>query len=246
MAYIDLQPAMDAIARLQESVNNMRRELAPPGAPPRSGDLKDLFAALAKAQQDMQVAALNAENPYFNTRYSDLTEIVKASRPSLAKNGLSVVQQILTNCDGQSVLHTILGHVSGQYIESQMRIVPPKADVQSLGSYLSYIRRYAYSSLVGVTTGNEDDDGEIAVYQERDKNQKAVALNTKYNPREESYQTVSKDQLEELEYELAEYPDIAAEILEKMKLQHLADLPKSKYMVSLQRIREIKQLRNGK
>jgi hypothetical protein len=246
VAFIDLQPAMDAIARLQDSINNMRKELTLPGDPPRSKDLNELFAALAKAQIEMNTASLNSENPYFKTRYSDLCEIVRASRPCLAKNGLSVIQQILTNCDGQSVLHTILGHVSGQYIETQMRIVPPKADVQSLGSYLSYLRRYSYAALVGVTSSNEDDDGEIAVFQDRDKMQKATSVNTKYNPREESYQTVSKDQLEELEYELAEYPDIASEILEKMKLQHLADLPKSKYMVSLQRIREIKQLRNGK
>lgn len=74
---------------------------------------------------------------------------------------------------------------------------------------------------------------------------KGPALTNKYNPKEQSYETVTREQLEELEYELAEYPDLAEEILGKLHLQSLADLPKSKYQVSLNRIREIKNARNN-
>lgn len=246
MALHDMMPILDAVKKLEDSIEGLRKQLSVPSKPNRSETLNELFGALAKAQSEMQTASLNAENPYFKSRYSDLTEIVRASRPALTKHGLSVIQQILTNSDGQSILHTILGHVSGQYIETQMRILPPKSDVQSLGSYLSYLRRYAYASIVGVTTGNEDDDGEIAVHDSRQTFNKGIAPSLKYDPKVESYQSISKDQLEQLEYELAEYPDIAEEIKTKMQLQHLADLPKSKFMVSLQRIREIKQVRNGK
>lgn len=211
----------------------------------RSSELKELFAALAKAQSEMQVAGLKSENPYFKSRYADLAEIVRVSRPALTKNGLSVIQQILPNDDGQNILHTILTHASGQWIESRMRILPSKPDVQSLASYITYLRRYSYAALCGIVASNEDDDAEVAVATDRDVLAKGVAINTKYNPKEESYESISRDQLDELEYELAEYPDIAEQILEGLKIQSLADMPKTKYGVSIRRVREIKNVRNG-
>lgn len=214
-------------------------------APCNSDDLKELFTALSKAQGEMSVAGLNKQNPYFKSRYADLTSVVQAARPSLYKNGLTVIQQIMTNEDGASVLHTILGHNSGQFIESRVRIVPPKNDIQSVSSYTTYLKRMCYASLIGVVTGDEDDDGEAAVATERETMAKGVAINTKYNAREESYEPVTKEQREELEYELEEYPDIAQQVLDGLKIQSIADIPKSKYGISIRRIREIKNLRNG-
>ena len=129
----------------------------------RSTEIKELYTALAKAQAEMETASLNAQNPFFKNRYADLAQIVKASRPALTKHGLCVLQQILAQDDGNTILVTILAHSSGQSIESRMRIVPPKTDVQTLGSYITYLRRYSYAALVGIVTGDEDDDGEGAV-----------------------------------------------------------------------------------
>lgn len=212
----------------------------------RSIEVKELFTAMAKAQGEMSIAHHNKENPYFKSSYADLAEIVCASRPALTKNGLCVMQQICQKEDGSNILHTILTHSSGQWIESTMRILPSKPDVQSLQSYLTYIKRSAYASLVGVVVSDEDDDAERAVATERETFAKGVALNTKYNPREESYEAISKDQLDEMDYELAGFADVAEQVLEGLKLQNLADMPKSKYHVSMKRIREIKQARGGK
>jgi hypothetical protein len=231
------------LKKLQDQIAALKPEPAP--KPSKAEALNDLFAALAKAQSEMQIASLDSENPYFKSKYADLASIVKASRPSLTKNGLSVIQQIMPNEDGQNILHTILCHSSGQWIESRMRILPTKPDVQSLISYVTYIRRASYASLIGVVTGDEDDDGEKAVAESREVFAKGVALNRKYDPKEESYESISKDQLDELEYELTDYPDIAEQILEGMKIQSISDLPKSKYSAAIRRVREIKQLRNG-
>ena len=64
--------------------------------------------------------------------------------------------------------------------------------------------------------------------------------------KKESFEAITREQIEELEYELAEYPDLAESILDGLRIQSLADMPKSQYGVSIRRIREIKQLRNGK
>lgn len=236
---MELQQILDAIQELKRSLKPSVSE------PSRSSDLKDLFSALAKAQSEMQTAGLNSNNPYFKSKYADLAEVVRVSRPALAKNGLSVMQQILPNEDGQNILHTILAHNSGQWIESRMRILPSKPDVQALQSYITYIRRSAYSALIGVVVSDEDDDGEVAVAESRETFAKGTALNTKYNPKEQSYESISKEQLDELEYELGQYPDIAEQILDGMKIQSLADLPKTKFLPAIKRIREIKNLRNN-
>jgi len=200
-------------------------------------DRKELFMALAKAQSEMKIAGCNSENPYFKSKYADLADIVRASRPALTKNGLCVIQQILISDDGASVLHTVLAHASGQSIDSTMRILPIKNDIQSFASYMTYCRRYSYASICGVVVGDEDDERQLVA--------KGTALNTKYNPKEESIEVVTKEQLDEINYELAEYPDIAEQVLEGLKLQNLANMPKSKYSISMRRIREIKNARNG-
>lgn len=134
----------------------------------RSSDTKELFTALAKAQAEMEAASLNAQNPFFKNRYADLAQIVKTSRPALTKHGLSVLQPIISHDDGNTYLITMLAHASGQYIESRLRINPPKSDVQTLGSYITYLRRYSYAALVGIVTSDEDDDGETAVSLQRE------------------------------------------------------------------------------
>lgn len=245
MINIEYKQVLDAIGDLKKIIENLDTKPVTPIKPCKSDDLKELFAALSKAQAEMKTAGLNAENPYFKSAYSDLAEIVKVSRPALTKNGLSVIQQIMPNEDGQNILHTILCHSSGQWIETRMRILPAKPDVQSLASYLTYLRRYSYAAIVGVVSSSEDDDGEIAVHSERETVSKGVALNTKYNPKDNSYETITKEQLEELEYELSKYPDIAEQVLEGLKIQSLADMPKSKFLVSANRIRQIKNMRDG-
>jgi ERF superfamily protein len=214
----------------------------------RSDEIKELATALAKAQSEYDTAELNKVNPYFKSRYADFTAVVSASRPALTKNGLSVTQEISNDDTGALWCITELMHTSGQWKLSKFRMLPPKNDIQSISSYNTYVKRMCYASLVGVVTGDEDDDGENAVATSREVYAKGTALNTKYNPKEINPEVITPEQLSELEYELAEdgCKDIAEQVLEGLKIQSLADMPKTKYPVAIRRIREIKQLRLGK
>ena len=208
-------------------------------------ELKDLAVALSKAQSEMPIAGLNKVNPFFKSNYADFGSIVSASRPALTKYGLSVTQQIIHNDDGLSTLITTLHHASGQWILSRARITPVKNDIQSVSSYVTYLKRLCYSALIGVVTGDEDDDGEVAVATTRETFAKGTALNTKYNPKDQSTETISPREREEIEYELAEFPDLAEKVLDTLGLQSIADMPASKYKASIERIRAIKNSRNG-
>lgn len=160
---MDSQQFTSAIQQLSAQISTIKK-IEP--KPHRSEELKDLFTALAKAQAEMETAELSSSNPFFKTRYADLAAIVKASRPALTKHGLSIIQQIISHEDGQTMLHTMLCHTSGQWVESRVRIVPPKNDVQSIGSYITYLRRYSIAAICGIVS-SDDDDGEMAVAHNR-------------------------------------------------------------------------------
>ena len=137
-------------------------------------ELDKLLAAFAKAQKSIKVAKKDSNNPFFKSAYADLVSVVKASRDALCENGLSIIQRIDKE-DSRLMMFTRLGHASGQWMESVIPINPPNANIQTLGSYLTYLRRYAYAALVGVVASDEDDDGEKVAEHER-KSKKTVAV----------------------------------------------------------------------
>lgn len=231
--------------QLNELFSEIRKNKEKDHKPTQSFEINELASALAKAQAEIEIAGKKETNPFFKSKYADLAEIIRASRPALTKNGLAVMQQIVDE-DGLTMLNTILTHSSGQWIKSTLRILPTKSDIQSFGSCITYNRRYAYASLLAIAVSDEDDDGEAAVYTERQVFAKGTSLNTKYNPKENQPEPITKEQREELEYELAAYPDLTEMILDGFKIRSIADMPKNKFLPAVQRIREIKNAREGK
>lgn len=212
-----------------------------------SDDIKDLAGAFAKAQSEYDPVGNNRENPYFKDRYADLHSIIQSTRKALTKNQLAFTQQLRSTDEGAMTLHSRLMHGSGQWLESRIRIIPVKNDPQTFGSLMSYYRRYTAAALLGVTIDSDwdDDDGEKSMNDVRYIEKKGTALNTKYNPKENTADTITREQIEQLEYELGSYPDIGEKVLEGLRIQSLADMPKSKFQVSINRIREIKAAREG-
>jgi hypothetical protein len=196
----------------------------------KSEQINELAAALAKAQAEYSVAGLNKANPFFKSKYADFQSVVAAARPALTKNGLAVVQSLLANDEGAHILKTVLVHSSGQYIESSMRINPVKPDIQSISSYMTYAKRMSYASLVGVVTGEEDDDGEAAVAHER-----KVA----YQQANASRPTITEEQYDQLEFELDGFPQIAQMVLDGLKIKSLDQMPRDIFIKNIARIREL-------
>jgi hypothetical protein len=119
----------------------------------------ELAAALAKAQSEMGAATKDAANPFFKSRYADLNSIWEAARGPLTKNGIAVLQS--PSADGARVtVATRFLHSSGQWIQGEVSATAKDASPQSVGSAITYLRRYALQSFAGVATA--DDDGESA------------------------------------------------------------------------------------
>lgn len=121
----------------------------------KSESIKNLAEALCKFQSNMEAITKDAENPFFKSRYASLAAIIDDTREGLAKNGLSYVQFPVE--DG---LTTVLMHNSGEWMSASFIMKPVDNKPQSVGSALSYARRYALSAILGLQV--EDDDGNAA------------------------------------------------------------------------------------
>src|ERR1043166_4713310 len=124
-------------------------------------DIKELVAALSKAQGKMQPAKFNRINPFHKNRYADFTSVMEACRGPLCEHGLSVMQYCETNGDKLSLV-TLLAHTSGQWIKSYFPLNPKSMDSQVVGSAVTYAKRYALSAMLGIVADDEDDDGEAS------------------------------------------------------------------------------------
>lgn len=126
----------------------------------KSDSINELAAALSKAQGQLAGAVKDSANPFFKSRYADLSSVVEALRQPFADNGLSYIQTTESHPDEVRV-ETILMHSSGQWISTGSLNVPvSKHDAQGYGSALTYARRYSLC-LLGVAP--IDDDGNAAV-----------------------------------------------------------------------------------
>ena len=119
-----------------------------------------IAAALAKAQAELPIIKKNKKVELNNTSYTyaDLSVFLEASLPILAKNDIAVLNPSVTGSEGVGV-STVLVHSSGEWFRSGVVWMKPSdKKPQSIGSILSYARRYSFVSFVSMATGQDDND----------------------------------------------------------------------------------------
>jgi hypothetical protein len=133
--------------------------------------MKHLFKAIADFQQEVPVIHKGTQG--YGYSYSDLPAIFKVINPLLQKHGLGFIQCINSH-DGVNYLNTVIFHSeSAEKIESNtlIPIVSLKGmnDYQSFGSGITYYRRYALASMLGLVTDKDTDAGGEQVKHEPKK-----------------------------------------------------------------------------
>ena len=129
-----------------------------------------LYAALAKAQGEFTPLAKNREveitmksGGRYKFRYADLEAVLSATRPALSSNGLAVIQRIAPVPGANfSELVTAILHKDGGLIESSIQLPSNSGgDIKNYGATISYLRRYALTSLLCVAADDDlDEDGQ--------------------------------------------------------------------------------------
>lgn len=122
--------------------------------------MKQIAAALVKAQKGFSPALKSADNPFFKSKYADLGACVDAVLDSLHSNGIALVQNCHESETGV-IVETMFIHESGETLSTGKLHVPAtKHDAQGYGSALTYARRYSLMAACGIAP--EDDDGNAA------------------------------------------------------------------------------------
>ncbi len=136
----------------------------------KSESIKNLAAALSKFQSEVKNPTNSAKNPFLDSKYAPLNEILNDVRPILAKHGLSIIQS--TGSDGENItITTVLLHSSGEWIETEPLILQSdkqkgRSTAQAAGSAITYGRRYSLSAVLGISS-EDDTDGNSS---DKDKN----------------------------------------------------------------------------
>lgn len=125
--------------------------------------MENIYKAFVKFQSEFKGMKPDSSNPFFKSTYISLDGILETVRPILAKNGLAVIQE--ATGDGDYIfVKTKLIHESGEMIETEvLKMKPQKNDPQSMGSCITYSKRYQLAALLGICECI-DDDANIATY----------------------------------------------------------------------------------
>jgi len=143
----------------------------------QSDQINELMSALNRAQLAMVPAKRDAENPFFHSRYADLSTVWDALHPFRVE-GIVLTQSPQESPDGYIVLDTQMTHAaSGQWIRSRLKMRVSKDDPQGYGSAITYARRYALGAMSGLVT-EEDDDANAATHGKTSDQKFAVIPNT--------------------------------------------------------------------
>ena len=138
----------------------------------KSDSIKELAAAMSKAQAMIEGALKHSENSFYKKpgggvhKYADLESVWDAIRPTLEPTGLSLIQFPISREGGVGV-ESILTHKSGEWISNEFVLPLAKQDAQGGASCITYCRRYSAAAIFGVV--QEDDDGNAAAAKQKDK-----------------------------------------------------------------------------
>lgn len=122
----------------------------------------NLSKALVETQKELKQPLKDAKNPFFKSEYVPLENVAEAITESATKHGLAFSQYATTTETGNVSVGTIVFHESGEFIEFPPLILKPEnTKPQSIGSAITYAKRYSLSAVFGITS-DKDDDGNKA------------------------------------------------------------------------------------
>jgi len=183
-----------------------------------------LIAALVKTQLEITPPKKDKVNPRFKSSYCSLDSIYDACRIPLAKNGLSLTHTVLSD-GAKHFLETNLLHVSGERLTGCMPMFIDQMTSQGFASALTYARKYAVCSLLGLPT-EEDDDGEAAV-----KEQVAAEVQKVQS------KPLNKDQIEEIDVLIEDDMELLNRILTGYKVNKLGEIASEHFSVIVKNLR---------
>lgn len=126
----------------------------------RSENITKIAGDLLKAQKAFTSPKKSVNNPFFKSKYADISDVLEACQKALNDNNIVLIQPIV-NKEGKNYVQTLLLHNSGEFLGCETEIkVKDNTNPQAEGSGITYARRYGLQSLLCLAA--DDDDGNEA------------------------------------------------------------------------------------
>jgi hypothetical protein len=126
--------------------------------------MKALYKALAAFQQEVPV--IHKDTQGYSYTYADLPTILEKINPLLKTHGLGFTQ-VIGNTGSYNVINTTVFHAESGESISGSALIPEDVELkgmnkfQVLGSAITYLRRYALSSMLGLVTDKDNDAADL-------------------------------------------------------------------------------------
>ena len=121
-----------------------------------------IYSKIAAVKSEIGTLTKKSDNPFYKSKYLELSDLLEAVEPLLHANGLVLMQPIV-NGEVRSEIYDI---ETGEVTISAIAL-PTIQDPQKLGSAITYFRRYTLQSLLSLQA--VDDDANITVKQPQKK-----------------------------------------------------------------------------
>ena len=123
---------------------------------------KTLAQKLLEVQKEVGAVSKDSENPFYNSKYFDINKLLEVVKPVLSKHGVVLMQPLTSDAEGKITLTTML--MNSDDAQDNLAFTTPITqmnDAQKTGASVTYFRRYALQSILGLQA--EDDDGNSLV-----------------------------------------------------------------------------------
>jgi hypothetical protein len=126
---------------------------------------RNLVQKLLDFQKEVGTITKDSNNPFYNSKYFDINKLLEVVKPLLSQHGMVLLQPLvgITNGDKTSPgITTVL--LNADNANDQISFTTPITelnDAQKMGGSVTYWRRYAIQSMLGLQA--DDDDGNSLV-----------------------------------------------------------------------------------
>jgi len=192
----------------------------------KSETIAELASALCKARQEM--TNLVKDKSGYGYKYADLSQLIDACIPVLCSHAIFLTQPVSFE-SGRVVIETTL-MLGDQFITEKLSLPVLSAkgmnEVQCIGSTITYGRRYAISSMLGIA---QEDSDAAELRDAKSASEKRVDS------------PISEDQANNILALADETKTDLSKINNYFKIPGIEQLPASKYEVVIAKLKAAKE-----
>lgn len=122
-----------------------------------SEEEQTLVSSLARAQTKIRNARKDGKNSYLGNEYATLASVYDACRDAISSEGIAIVQTFQNETiEGKAMTFLKTSLMKGNQTISSTLPLQWIKDWHSMGSAITYARRYSLSALVGLSQADDD------------------------------------------------------------------------------------------